>query len=190
MMKTPLLDRQAVSHEMGEDWADAIAYYHFILSKQFGQRAEDILSESVARAWESFDSSKAGVKTYLKQVIRSVIGRSKAKSGRDKRIPSYLICSADAPMADDDSTPLWAATADDDAPIPDDRAMVREELTLNVAALDKAMARLSDKERIALELIYFEDERQNAAAKIMGLTPERVRQLRNSGLEKLKAKML
>jgi len=190
-MKNQML--QAVTSEMGKDWADAISYFSFSLTKQFGERADDIMQSAISKAYRCYDG-RAGVKTFLKQVLRSTVSDSLKERAMD--IPASLLGSLNSTAGDDDgaSRELWEMTADDDSPVPDERAMFNEEMELNLASLNDALKFLNTKEKVVIELSFGLNGdspiRQNKIAEILGLSPERIRQLRNSGLEKLKLEML
>lgn len=58
-------------------------------------------------------------------------------------------------------------------------------LTRDVIALDRALGRLSAKQRMLLGLIYFEGETLTDAAKLIGVSKGQASKLRQSALDKL-----
>ena len=100
-----------------------------------------------------------------------------------RRVPRSL----DAPLDDDDDAPLAQLIADGAAPAPDERVddqLMREDVA-------RALQCLTERERLVVRLRYgFGDDRQHTLAEvgaILGLSRERVRQIEEGALTKLKA---
>jgi RNA polymerase primary sigma factor len=98
---------------------------------------------------------------------------------------ALIPCSMDAPIGDNDEFTLYDITGDDNSPAPDARLMKKSLAT----EIERIMASLDSREadilRYSFGLNDFPQCSTNEIARIMGLTKERIRQLREQTIKKL-----
>ena len=119
----------------------------------------------------------------MKNQFQGIIGRSKRK----QRDPLNYALSLDAPLDDDDPEgDTWHdAVADPRADRTDEliESIYQEQLH---KALEDALDSIPAREAQALRAEFWQGKNQTETAKEMGVTDERVRQLRNGGLRHIR----
>lgn len=101
--------------------------------------------------------------------------------GRVRR-EHYETVSADAPLYQDSAATVGDTIADDGLPDPDEE-LLREDVRREVRA---AVDRLQEDQALAVRGYYLDGIQQNVLAAQMGVSSERVRQIKRKGWNKLR----
>lgn len=141
---------------------------------------------AMARALEKYDPNK-GVKftTFLVYYIRSEFRKAIGQSDRQLNDPLNHCASLDIPVGDDPDGPTRLDFVPDarDCIAEVEARVFNDELH---AALEDALDGLPANESRAIRAEYYESKSLSETAAEMGVTHQRVQQLRNSGLHRLR----
>ena len=153
----------------------------------YGIEHDDLMQSgyiAMARALEEYDPSKGRFVTYLGYFLHSEFRIAIGRSDRQLRDPLNKCLSLDAPINEDEET-----TFKDTVPDPHDYAEEAEHHVFVQElrhALDEAMAALPAREATAVRSYYYDRQTQAETAEQLGVTYQRVKQLRDSGLHRLR----
>ena len=92
------------------------------------------------------------------------------------------ICSIDEPIREEDSETRLSLLIDEKAKNPEYKV---NEFFLK-ETLEKAIERLTEKERIVVSLFYFDELSLSEIAEVMSLSPSRISQLHSKAILRLK----
>lgn len=189
---------QALGREMGKAWQDAATYY-----VKRCKRPLSVVLAAVWRAYQSFDSSKANVQTYLRRAIlnelaaerREAIGQvipngcgmvtGKGRLSRAGAFNPASVARLDAENFDDDgeTTTLHDVIG---SPVADDT-------TEQTAVLLGAIDTLPDQQKQVIRLRYGLETGEKmtlaAVAPLVGCTLQRVAQIETKALAILRQRM-
>lgn len=150
--------------------AHAKPLYHFLLSLTFGERqaAEDLLQETMLRAWRKIEDLNANVDTlrpWLVTVARRIaIDAARARQARPAEV--RVVDMATLPAADDAIERLVAAQA-----------------------IKKALTRLSPEHRGVIVEIYYRGRSAAETAALLGIPEGTVKSRMYHALRSLRAAM-
>lgn len=152
-------DRGALEHILGRV---ARPLYAAVILPRIGNtaEAEDILRETLARAVERFESFRwtgAGIFPWFRQIAVNLVidhARRRQRRGRmEERLERHV----------QDTDPVYHADAEE--------ALIEaQERAIASAALERAMATLNDRYRMAITLRLMEERPREECAAVLGVT--------------------
>ena len=144
---------------------------------------------AMLQAIEYFDSKSGySFNTYLNHCHQAAMAEASGfRTAKQKKDPTRFAKSLDAPISDDDETTLGEITADSRDPIKD----LENELYNESAkrAIESLFTLLTETERKVIESHYLEGKRYVQIANDLGLTRQRVNQLKDKAFRKMRTKM-
>lgn len=155
----------------------------------YGIEHDDLMQSgylAMSRALEEYDPSQGKFTTYLGYYIHSEFRIAIGRSDRQLRDPLNKCRSLDEPINKDEPD---GAVLMDTIPDPHDYA---EEAEHHVfikelrRALDEALATLPAREATVVRSYYYDGQTQAETAEQLGVTHQRVKQLRDTGLHHLR----
>lgn len=144
---------------------------------------------AMLKAIEYFDpDSGYSFNTYFNHCHQAAMAEASGfRTSKQKKDPTRFAKSLDAPISDDDETTLGEITADSRDPIKD----LENELYNESAkrAIESLFTLLTETERKVIESHYLEGKRYVQIANDLGLTRQRVNQLKDKAFRKMRTKM-
>lgn len=141
---------------------------------------------AILNALSNYDPSKGAFSTLLVYYLRREFQKAAGIDGNRKREPLNYSLSLDAPVNDDEpegETRLDFISDPRDYYSGIDESIFQEQLH---KALETALDTIPAKEADVLRAEYWQGKKQTEIAEEMGVTDERVRQLRNGGLRHIR----
>lgn len=138
------------------------------------------------RAVKSYTPGKAKFSTYLVYYIKAEFQTATGRTQRQRADPINRASSLDVPLNDEEPDSL---TLMDTVPDPRDYVQAAEEKVFTEElhrALEDALAMIPESEATAIRSCFFDGQPQTAVAEQMGVSFQRVGQLRNSGLNHIR----
>lgn len=191
--------RSEYTEELWLQVVDLVKWYatrfYYLLSANgsvHGLEISDLIQEAYfgfISATESFDPGR-GVKFtyYLLWHIRAAFQATVGRTDHKRRDPLNYCISLNYPVNEEDDDPLIEHIADTVSDGRDNYTAIEEKIFIEQLhqALENTLNRLPDREGKALRDYYFGDMTQAQIAAELGCNPQRVAQLQQAGLHRIR----